>query len=221
VSGGTASIVVMARAARPGTVKTRLTPILGDEGCARLQEGLIRHTSGLARQVTPAGTYVAFDPPDGHHEIARLVPPETRLFAQQGGDLGERMAAAARHVLDQRPGRLVVLGTDVPTLTPLLLRRAFDLLAEGHDAVLGPANDGGYYLVGMTRPLPEIFALDASLWGGPGVLAASLAAAAVSGLGVELLPPLPDLDTPADARTLLADPALPAAIAGLLRDRAG
>ncbi len=89
----------------------------------------------------------------------------------------------------------------------------------GADTVFGPALNGGYYLVGMARPLPELFAIDPALWGGPQVLAASRHAARDAGLRVGQLPALRDLDTPQDAAEFLAEGALPEDIAALLHTR--
>jgi hypothetical protein len=209
------SVLIMAKAPRPGRVKTRLEPLLGPTGCAALQAALIRHTVTVTRAVAPAATYLAFDPPDAEGEISALVPPDVRLFRQEDGHLGVRLTAATETVLSRRPGPLVVIGADAPTLTPEVLARAAMAL-DDQDVVFGPALDGGYYLVGLSRPHPELFAIDSTLWSGPQVLAASVAAAAHAGLTVGLLPRLRDLDTPDDAAALRTDPMLPARIAAQL-----
>lgn len=209
------SVLVMAKAPRPGSVKTRLEPVLGPLGCARLQAALLVRTVTIAQDVAPGSTCVAFDPPDAAGEMRALVPDGVRMFAQVSGDLGVRLAVATETVLTWRPGPLVVIGTDAPTLTAKLLDRAATEL-RGHDVVFGPALDGGYYLVGLRQPCPEVFAIDPSLWSGPEVLAASRAAAERAGLTVGLLPALRDLDTPADATVLRSDPHLPPALAALL-----
>lgn len=214
-----AAVLIMAKAPRPGLVKTRLHPLLGPQGAAALQAGLIRHTCSLA--CATVATFVAYDPPDAAAEMGRLVPSQVRLFPQRGAHLGERMAAAAAYVGAATGGPVLVLGTDAPTLTEAALRRAGDLLGEQVDAVLGPALDGGYYLIGLARPTPAAFAIDPGLWSGHRVLAATLTALAGAGRRTRLLEELRDLDTPADAAALLADPAVPAAIAALLRGAAG
>lgn len=205
----------MAKAPRPGTVKTRLTPLLGPDGCARLQAALLARTATLAHDAAPGSTWLAFDPPEAAGEIRALVPADVRLFPQVAGQLGVRLTAATETVLDRRPGPLLVIGTDAPTLSTAILDLAATALC-GHDVVFGPALDGGYYLVGLRRPCPEVFAIDASLWSGPDVLAASRVAAERAGLTVGLLPALRDLDTPADAAALRADPGLPPGIVALL-----
>jgi rSAM/selenodomain-associated transferase 2/rSAM/selenodomain-associated transferase 1 len=214
---GQPAVLIMAKAPRPGTVKTRLEPMLGPDGCAALAGRLLRHTVSVALAAGGVAVFTAVDPPDAVTEVASLVPAGVRLLRQQGADLGERLAAATGQVFAAGHRPVVVIGIDAPTLTTGLLARAFGELARGHDVVFGPAHDGGYYLAGLNRPVPELFALDPDVWGGCQVLAASLAAARRAGLDAGLLPALCDLDTPADAEALLADPLLPAAVADALR----
>lgn len=209
------AVLVMAKAPHAGLVKTRLHPLLGPDGCARLQRTLICHATGLANRVAPGAVWVAVDPPTELAAMAELVP-SAHLLEQIGDDLGVRLATASAAVLGQAPGPLLVIGTDIPTLTAAHLARAAAALQAGRDVVFGPAVDGGYYLVGMTRPHPEVFALPAARWGGPRVLAESRALAEGAGLRVGVLSRLRDLDTPADAHALLGDPALPPEIAAVL-----
>ncbi len=208
--------LVMARAPRPGACKTRLEPLLGPEGCARLQAVLIGHAAAWAHAVAPQAAFVAFDPADGLEEVGGLVPAGTDLFPQEGGDLGARLAAATGRVFAHHGGPLLVVGTDAPSLSARHAAAALDDLAAGCQAVFGPAFDGGYYLVGLDRPRPGIFALAADDWGGPAVLRASLEAAGAAGLEIGLIDLERDLDTPEDARAWRADPACPAAIAACL-----
>lgn len=210
------AVLIMAKAPRAGMVKTRLHPLLGPQGCARLQAALLRRTVLLAQLVAPTGTYLALDPPDAHGELGGLVPASVAVLPQCGPDLGSRMCAAATEVFGHHHGPLLVIGTDAPTLTVPGLQQAADLVAGGQDVVFGPALDGGYYLVGLARPAPALFAIDPALWGGPQVLAASLAAARAAQLRVGLLPAVRDLDTPQDAAALLAAGGLPAEITALL-----
>jgi|SRR5579859_387351 len=211
------AVLIMAKAPRPGTVKTRLHPVLGPAGCAVLAERLLRHTVSVAQAAGGAAVFVAVEPPDALDEVASLIPAGVRLLPQRGAQLGERLAAAAGEVFASGHGPVVVIGTDAPTLTASRLVQAFGDLERGRGVVFGPACDGGYYLAGLNRPAPALFALDPDVWGGERVLSASLAAARRAGLDPGLLPALRDLDTPADARALLADPLLPPAIAAALR----
>ncbi len=185
----------MAKAPRAGLVKTRLHPLLGPQGCARLQAVLIRRTVQVAQLVAPTRTYLALDAVDPPGELGGVVPAGVTVLPQSGPDLGSRMRTAAGDVFRDHRGPLLLIGTDAPTLTASHLRRAAVWLVAGQDAVFGPALDGGYYLVGMIGPLPALFTIDPALWGGPQVLTASLAAAHQGGLRVVELPALRDLDT--------------------------
>jgi rSAM/selenodomain-associated transferase 1 len=214
--GGPAALV-MAEAPRAGEVKTRLEPLLGSDGCARLQRLLLARAARWAAEVAPGASFVAFTPDDALAEVGDLVPAGTDLFAQEGADLGERLAAATDRVLAMHDGPLITVGTDLATLEPRHAAAALDDLAEGIDVTFGPAFDGGYYLIGLRESHPEVFALPSEAWGGPRVLQLSLAAAAEAGLSLGLLRGERDLDTPADARAALADPRFPDDIAVALR----
>ncbi len=209
--------LVMAKAPRAGQVKTRLEPLLGREGCARLQAALLRRAAAWAHGVAPGAAFVAYAPDDGLQETLDLVPAGTDLFAQEGAHLGERLAAATARVLAMHPGPLIVVGTDLATLCGEHARAALDDLAEGCDVCFGPAFDGGYYLVALAAAHPCVFDLPADAWGGPRVLELSLEAAVAAELSLGMLRGERDLDTPADARAALADPLFPRDIAGLLR----
>lgn len=214
------TVVVMTRAARPGSTKTRLQPLLGAAGCARLQRALLAHTvriAATASRVAPTTSlHVAVEPPDAVAEVAQTVGTTATVFAQQGSNLGARMCAAVAHAAATRPGPIVLIGTDVPLLTSERIIEATELLHAGHDVVFGPARDAGYYLIALRRPAPAVFDIDPTLWGGPQVLESSVAAALAAGLDVAFLPTLRDLDTPEDARALAADAALPRAIHTIL-----
>jgi rSAM/selenodomain-associated transferase 2/rSAM/selenodomain-associated transferase 1 len=199
----------MAKAPVPGRVKTRLEPAFTPSECAELQNALIRRTVRWAREVAPGAVFVACDRPE---ELPPELSSGARVIAQADGHLGERLAAATAEVWGRHGGPLFVVGVDT-RLTRAHVEEALDALATGRDVVLGPALDGGYYLVASARPVPELFGIPPTGWGGPDVLEHSLAAAREAGLETCLLEPERDLDTPADAEHLLDDPEL----GGLLR----
>jgi hypothetical protein len=209
--------LVMAKAPRVGEVKTRLEPLLGPEGCARLQALLLARAARWAAEVAPGAAFVAFTPEESLAEVGALVPAGTDLFAQEGADLGARLAAATARAFAMHDGPLLTVGTDLATLEPRHAEAALDDLADGIDVTFGPAFDGGYYLIGLREPHPEVFALPSEAWGGPRVLQLSLQAAAEAGLSLGMLRGERDLDTPADARAALADPRFPDDIAAALR----
>jgi rSAM/selenodomain-associated transferase 2/rSAM/selenodomain-associated transferase 1 len=195
----------MAKAPVAGRVKTRLQPAFTPSESASIQEQLIRRTARWAAEVAPGAAYLAYDRPDERERVAALVPHGVRLFVQNGNGLGERLTSATAAVWERHEGPLLVAGVDT-RLTADHAEAALAQLAAGADAVFGPALDGGYYLAALARPLPELFALDASEWGGPRVLELTLESAWKAGLRTALIHPERDLDTPADAEALRDDP---------------
>ena len=210
------AILIMARSPRPGQVKTRLQPLLGPHGCARLQTELIRHTAAWAVSCT-RHTWLAFTPADARTDFAGLLPPTVTLLAQEGGNLGERLCHASEHVFDRHCDALAVIGTDAPELGTVHLRFAELALADGHDACVIPALDGGYALIALAHPIPQAFALPSDAWGGPDVLTLTLLALADAGCSCALLEPVRDVDTPEDAQHVGADPRCPGAIRQILK----
>jgi uncharacterized protein len=188
----------MAKAPVPGRVKTRLLPAFTPVECAEIQRALVERTLRWAVERAPEATVLALDGP------AVDTPPGTEAITQQGTGLGERLANATGHAFRRYPGRLLVVGVD----TRLMREHAEAAEAQldaGAEAVFGPALDGGYYLLALARPLPELFEIDPKAWGGDRVLELSLAAAWKAGRRTALIRPERDLDTPADAAALEDD----------------
>jgi rSAM/selenodomain-associated transferase 1 len=207
------SVLVMAKAPCAGSVKTRLEPLLGPKGCARLQGALIEAVTAWAADVSPGGAYLAYG--GDEDELRPHVAAGARIFPDARGDLGDRLAAATGHVFRERSEPLLVVGTDMPVLTRAHAREAEAVLRGGADVAVGPALDGGYWMVGLARPAPDVFDLGGE-WGGAAVLERSLERCAEAGLRVELLGMQRDLDDAADARALAAHPRLPPAVAEIL-----
>ena len=211
---GTPAVVVLAKAPRPGLCKTRLEPLLGKDGTARLQAALLQRAAAWAAAVGDA--YVAFTPDDARDEVAALAPG-ARLLGQADGDLGARIAGAIAAVLEEHRGPVLLVGVDAPQLRPVHAEMALDDLRAGCDVTFGAATDGGYYLVGVRERHDELFDLPSEAWGGPDVLRLSLEAAARAGLEFGMLRSERDLDDPDDVRALLMDPLSPADIVSVLR----
>ncbi len=190
------SLAVFAKLPKAGLVKTRLIPAVGPEGAAELHAQMIRHTleqvtrcrreRGLDARVWIAGE------PAGDGGAAIFHPLACR--PQIEGDLGARLDAAFREML-RTSGAAVIIGTDCPEISPGVLHAAFEALAT-HDVVIGPASDGGYYLIGLRRPVPGLFR--GMPWGEGRVTAETSRRAAELGLCLHLLPVLDDVDVPAD-----------------------
>ena len=186
----------MAKAPRPGLVKTRLETTLGADGCARLQAALLRNVAAIAVEAVGDAVFVAYAPGPARDEVAALVPSWVGLLPQRGDGLGERLAAATGDVFRRHGGPLAVVGTDVPVLDAERIREAFTALAGGSDVCLGPARDGGYYLIAMRQMYPEL--LQGIPWGTEAVFEMTYDAARRLGLRVRLLPRLSDVDRPED-----------------------
>lgn len=193
-----ARILVFAKAPMPGACKTRLMPALGAEGAAALHRELLEGT--LAR-LAPAGIapLALWCAPDAQHPVFRASARRfgLSLHIQQGGDLGERLLYAATDALAQAEA-VVLIGCDCPGLGPAQVTSALAALLESpqQDAVLGPADDGGYVLLGLRLPAPELFT-DIP-WGGDRVAAVTRARMAGLGWRWQELASLPDLDRPED-----------------------
>ncbi len=186
-------LVIFARNPVPGAVKTRLHSRYTPKQAAAIYRAFILDTVNAATQADVERRCVACDPPGAEVELADLAGPDWVLFPQVSADLGQRMYRAACHCFDLGAGRVVILGTDVPSLPPRHIDRAFELLAR-KEIVLGPSVDGGYYLVGLSRPVREIF--DNISWSTEHVFAQTLERAEAVDLTVGVLPSWYDVDTP-------------------------
>lgn len=178
----------------PGRVKTRLIPAIGAEAAALLHRRLTEQTLAEMRKL-PARLKVCYD--GATRAEMRDWLGELELREQGGGNLGERLSRAVALSFREGARRVVVVGTDAPALTAETASEAFQLL-ENIDLVLGPARDGGYYLIGLSRPAPELFT--GIEWSSEKVLRQTLAAAA--GLRVALLQEMADIDRPEDLALL-------------------
>jgi glycosyltransferase A (GT-A) superfamily protein (DUF2064 family) len=210
------AVLVMARAPRRGEVRRALEPVLGPDRCVALQSALIIQTVAWARAVSPDAVHVAHDPPDAAEEMRRLVGPGPALFPQNGDGITGRLADAAARVFSRHDGPLLIAWPDLPRLRPEHAKAALTDLGAGCDVVLGPSVDGGFYLIGIMRPLPRLFGLPEQAWRSPDVMTVGMAAAREAGLEVGILRVERALNRPDDVRAALADPLLPAEIGRIL-----
>lgn len=209
-------LIVFTRYPQPGRVKTRLIPALGASGAAKLHSVLTERTLATAQQLCRdrrveveirysdadwrrVYRWLDVRPADGSTDLARAAGTlpsgsPVRLRPQSGADLGARMHDA--FVEAHHDGcQAIIIGTDVPGLTITHLGDAIDALAW-HDLVIGPATDGGYYLIGLRSPRPDLFA--DMPWGTDDVLTRTLDRARSSRLDVHLVGQLSDIDRPED-----------------------
>ena len=195
-------VAVMVRFPVPGRAKTRLVPALGEEGAARLHHDLAAHCVSRLRPLMVAGEWtVEVDLDSGSiRDARRWLGTWPRYAMQPDGDLGVRLGAALNRALRKGAGCAFVVGSDCPDARPIHVRRALALLNES-DVVIGPAEDGGYWLLGVRasaaeRALPALF--ERIGWGGEHVLERTLECARAAGVTVALADTLADIDRPED-----------------------
>lgn len=189
--------MVFVKAPRPGAVKTRLASRLGEGRAAALYRALAEEQ--VRRTAPRADEYERrffFDPPEARTELEAWLGPQAWV-PQGAGDLGARLAAAFAEVFAGGARRAAVIGTDVPWMSRDDVLEALESL-DHEDVAIGPATDGGYYLLALRRAEPGLFR-DIP-WSTSSVLAATLDRAAARGLGVNVLRTLGDVDTMEDLR---------------------
>ena len=200
------AVAVFAKAPVPGAVKTRLVPALTPAQAAALHEKLVERALATARDAGIGPVELWCAPDASHPFFARCARRfGATLHAQQGGDLGERMAHAfdAAHRAHRS---LVLIGADCPALEPRDVRDAAAALAS-HDGVFAPAEDGGYVLVALAAPAPALFT--GMRWGDPDVMLRTRERAAQAALVVKELRTLWDVDRPEDWQRLAREGVFP------------
>jgi rSAM/selenodomain-associated transferase 1 len=200
-----AALVIFAKAPIPGKVKTRLCPPLTEEEAATLHGSLVLDV--LERTVMPGMDRFMACAPSAEHVFFKILEERhgVRLLTQTDGDLGHRMHEALAEVLSRGYRKVLLIGADVPAISRPLLSQALGLLGA-HDVVLGPAVDGGYYLIGLMRLIPELFAN--MPWSSDRVCTMTEEKARVLQLTTGLLPRHRDLDTVQDLLALVEDAGL-------------
>lgn len=190
-------LMVFTRYPEPGTTKTRLIPVLGKAGAANLHRLMAQRTIARARSLQQSGRLSV----EIHHTGGNLQLMQDWLGTdiiyqnQIDGDLGARMLAAFQKSFDSGVDKAAIIGTDCPTLKAEIMAQAFEELSQ-HDLVLGPAKDGGYYLIGLRRAIPELFS--GIKWGTSEVFVCTRAIAQNLDLNIAYLPTLADIDRPED-----------------------
>ena len=194
-------LVIMAKAPRPGTVKTRLTPSLSIEAVTALYRCLLDDTLALA--VSLPGLSVALICPDSDaDELSRLAGDRARVIAQQGDGLAAGLTSVFAHFAKDRPQRIIAFNSDSPHLPASVLDNAFETLAA-RDLVVGPTHDGGYYLVGAKTSHPTLFVGDGM--GTGSALERLLTRARALELSIGFADPFYDIDVPEDLIRLAAE----------------
>ena len=191
---------VFAKEPVAGQVKTRLAAVIGAEQAARLYEAFLRDL--LARlERLPVRRVLAYTPDSGKDYFGNWLGDRFELEPQSGSDLGERMSAFFERQFSRDARQVVLVGSDAPNLPIARIEQAFAELVH-HDVVLGPSDDGGYYLVGMRRMIVEVFG--GIEWSTSGVFDRTLQRLSELGIQPALLESWYDIDRPEDLFRLFA-----------------
>lgn len=195
-------LIIFTRYPVAGKAKTRLIPALGAEGAANLQRQMTEHTLAQVQtlqQQFALDVEVWFAATSARQteqqQMQNWLGNHWHYQPQQGNDLGERLLYAIQSAFVAQRQSVVTIGTDCPSLTANHIQQAFQLLSQ-HDLVLGPATDGGYYLIGLRRFIPDLFIGIA--WSSETVLQKTVETATRLGLSIAYLDRLTDIDRPED-----------------------
>jgi len=199
-SGSGRVLIIMAKAPRPGNVKTRLTPGISPTAVTDLYWCLLEDTLSLARSLSDVEVAIVC-PESDVNELTKLAGGEAIVVAQKGDGLAAGLTSAFAHFLDGRQRSTIAFNSDSPHLPPSIIKDAFEMLAS-RDVVVGPTEDGGYYLVGTKVFHPTLFALDGM--GTSSALETLLLRARTLELSVGSVAPFYDIDV-ADDLTRLAE----------------
>jgi len=202
----TVAVAMVCKTPVAGQSKTRLSPPLPLEDCALLSGCFIRDVAATIHSLCPDGdvtAYAVYTPEGSELALRALLPTEFRLVPQGGGDLGERLIRATADLLAAGHDGAVLVNSDSPTLPRAILRAAVEAVRQGDGVVLSPALDGGYVLVGLAKPHPEIFT--GIPWSTAKVYRATVERAREGGLTVTNVPSWYDIDDLASLRILEAE----------------
>ncbi len=200
------AVLIMARAPRRHEVRLALEEEIGADRSLALHATLLLQAVDWAKALDPRAIYVAHEPGDAGRELHDLMGDELVMFPQSGAGIVARMADAVGRVGADGPGPILVVWPDLPQLKLAHGEAAIHDLAGGADVVLGPVFDGGFYLIGMARQIPEVFNVPEEALRSPGGFNLLLQLAYKSKLQVGLLQAERALRRPADLRAVMVDP---------------
>jgi hypothetical protein len=194
-----ACLVVFAKDPIPGRVKTRLNPCITPDEAAKLYKAFSLDIISSARKLKCINVTVAYTPNDAEKAFRKLVEQPINFLPQKGKNLGERMKNAFKQSFTEGAERVVIIGTDSPTLPVSYIQKAFDVLKK-IPVVIGPTFDGGYYLVGLSKQNDDIF--DDIEWATSRVFGQTLTRIKSLNTQLYVLPPWYDVDTSEDLEFL-------------------
>lgn len=183
------ALIIIAKYPEEGTVKTRLKGVLSDQERLKLYVTLLTHTVEKLRAIHGVNTFIAFAPEGSHEYFSQF---NVGLISLHKGDLGIRMFEAFKEVFDTGYQKAALVGADIPDLSASIILSAMNILSD-NDLVYGPAKDGGYYLVGMSRLIREVF--EDVPWSSDQTLKKSILKAEEYNYSVDFTETLSDIDT--------------------------
>ena len=190
------ALIIFVRKPELGKVKSRLAATIGNENALAVYIELLKHTNEISAAIRAEKFVFYFD-----DIVADDIWSGSNFIKRQqsSGDLGEKMQNAFSTLFKEGYNQVVIIGSDCPELTTAIIEDAFEMVKQ-NDLVIGPANDGGYYLLGMKKLYPQLF--KNVQWSTEKVLAKTLAASTSAGLSCSLLPQLTDIDIEADLNSV-------------------
>ena len=197
----TNAIVIMAKSPLPNQVKTRMIPALDPSTASSLYHNFLLDKIEQVENID-AHPFIAYTPENGADFFRSIIPPGFTLINQVGSDLGERLTNISNHLFRQGFKKISILDSDTPNLPPEYIQKGFERLDES-DVILGPCEDGGYYLIGLRANHPQLFI--GIPWSTPGVTELTIRKAQTSGLTICLLEKWYDIDTLEDLKHLKYD----------------
>jgi rSAM/selenodomain-associated transferase 1 len=195
-------VILFVKLPEKGRVKSRLAQRMNEDLVLRLYENMVLDTIDMLTQ----GRFpfrICFAPPDARDRIREWLGQGYRAFPQTGDDLGDRMENAFEHVFSEGAGDVLLIGSDIPELTPEVMEEAFAALLK-NEAVIGPAGDGGYYLIGFKKGTFEPIIFHDMVWSTKTVFRETLDKLLDASLKVHVLPELTDVDTVEDLKMLVS-----------------
>ena len=196
------ALIIFSKSPTHGRVKTRLRPRLSHAQTGGLYRAFVEDILSATQKLRGVTTFMACTP-TSKDPFFKLLTDQypVGLLEQRGNDLGTRMRNVFQEVLEAGFGKVVIIGSDSPTLPLEYIRKAFYFLSD-HDLVLGPSQDGGYYMIGCRKDIPAVF--EGVPWGSDQVLSVTLNRVADHKLNCTLLPFWYDVDTPSDLMFLFS-----------------
>lgn len=192
-------LIVFAKEPEIGKVKTRLSTHLSKTDCIKLYKAFLKYTIELARNIKCNQRIVAYDSGDRSPDYLKKIATDFKFCKQEGKNLGERMYNAFVYAKDKKAEKTIIIGSDSPNLPSGIIKNAFQKL-DRYDLVLGPAYDGGYYLIGLKEPYKKIF--EGIKWSSNTVFARTLKKAKKLKKKIAVLDFWYDIDMPKDLQYL-------------------